>query len=109
MWLMLQADVPDDYVVSSGSNKSVKEFVNAAFQVIDIDIIWRGSGEDEVGLCSKNNDILVKVNPKFYRPSEVQTLLGDFSKISNKLGWKPKVSFENLVAMMVKSELARAH
>ncbi|MDC0243235.1 GDP-mannose 4,6-dehydratase [Marine Group III euryarchaeote] len=107
MWLMLQTDVPDDFVVSSGSNKSVREFVEAAFQVIDIDIIWRGNREDEVGLCSKSKDILVKVNPEFYRPSEVQTLLGDFSKIKNQLGWSPKINFGSLVEMMVKRELER--
>ena len=107
MWLMLQTDVPDDFVVSSGNNKSVKDFVEAAFKVINIDIVWRGNGEEEEGMCSKTKDILVKVNPKFYRPSEVHTLLGDSSKINDKLGWSPKVNFESLVKMMVESELKR--
>ena len=107
MWLMLQQSEPDDYVISSGSNYSVRQFVEKAFDCGGITIQWKGSGEDEVGACSKTGDVLVKVNPKFYRPAEVESLLGDYSKAKRKLGWKPKVKFDELVKMMVEDDLER--
>ena len=103
MWLMLQQDQPGDYVISSGENHSVREFVEEAFKVAGMNIEWKGSGLNEVG---KHHDkIVVKVSPKFYRPAEVDILLGDFSKARNVLGWKPKVSFKDLVKMMVNYDI----
>ena len=109
MHAILQANKPDTFVLATNRTETVRDFVEMSFKLVGIDLEFQGSGDSELALDIKTGQTLVQVNPKFYRPSEVQTLLGDFSKISNKLGWKPKVSFENLVAMMVKSELARAH
>ena len=107
MWLMLQQKNPEDFVISSGSTKSVREFVNFAFSVVGINIEWKGEGVDEVGLCSEKGDILVKVNPQFFRPAEVEILLGDFSKANKKLGWSPEVKFDELVKMMVEKDIER--
>lgn len=90
MWLMLQQNKPDDYVLAMGKTYSVKEFVEKAFEKIDIIIEWQGENENEVGLDSKTKDILIKVDKKYFRPCEVELLLGDSSKAINKLGWKPE-------------------
>ena len=103
MWLMLQQDEPGDYVIATGETHSVREFVEESFKVIDMPIIWVGEGINEIGKFG--DKIVVKINPKFYRPAEVDLLLGDYSKSKDKLGWKPKTSFKDLVKMMVKKDL----
>ena len=105
MWLMLQQDTPDDYVIATNETRSVREFVEVAFKCVDIDIKWQGKGTDEVGINDETGDIIVKVNPKFYRPAEVDILLGDPSKAEKKLFWKREISFEDLVDRMVKNDL----
>ena len=107
MWLMLQNDNPTDFVLSTGENHSVREFVELAFDHIGVNINWEGEGEKETGRCNSTGDLLVVVNPKFYRPSEVESLLGDYSKATNKLGWKPKMSFQELVKSMVIADINR--
>jgi len=103
MWLMLQQENPNDYVISTGETHSVKEFVDAAFEAVDMQIEWEGEGLDQIG--KYNGKVVVKVNPEFYRPAEVDLLLGDCSKAIKELKWKPKTKFNELVTMMVKSDL----
>jgi len=105
MWLMLQQDEPDDYVVATGESHSVREFTELAFKSVGIDIIWKGKGLDEVGIDSKTERVLVKVDQEFFRPAEVHQLIGDASKAKKKLGWEPEVSFEGLIEMMVEADL----
>jgi len=105
MWLMLQQDEPDDYVVATGESHSVREFTKLAFKSVGIDIIWKGKGLDEVGIESKTGRVLVKVDQECFRPAEVHQLIGDASKAEKKLGWKPEVSFEGLIEMMVEADL----
>ena len=105
MWLMLQQDTPDDYVIATNETRSVREFVEVAFKCVDIDIKWQGKGTDEVGINDETGDIIVRINPKFYRPAEVDILLGDPSKAEKKLFWKREISFEDLVDRMVKNDL----
>ena len=103
-WLMLQQDVADDFVIATGKQHSVREFVNIASQEMQINITWRGSGLDEKGYDADGNQI-VSIDPKLFRPSEVETLLGDASKARARLGWKPKYSFKQLVSEMAHAEL----
>lgn len=105
MWLMLQQDKADDYVLATNETHTVREFVEMAFKEVGVDITWQGSGVDEKGICQKTGKILVIVDPQFFRPAEVDLLLGDATKANNELGWKRKVSFEELVSMMVQSDL----
>lgn len=105
MWLMLQQDKPDDYVVATGETHSVREFTELAFREAGIDIEWEGEGVNEIGRDSDSGKVLVEVDPMFYRPTEVDLLIGDPSKAREKLGWKTKVSFEELVRMMVKNDM----
>ena len=105
MWLMLQQDKPDDYVVATGETHSVREFTELAFREAGIDIEWEGEGVYEIGRDANSGKILVEVDPMFYRPTEVDLLIGDPSKAREKLGWETKVSFEELVRMMVKSDM----
>jgi len=105
MWLMLQQDKPDDYVVATGETHSVREFTELAFKEAGIDLEWEGEGVNEIGRDIDSGKVLVEVDPMFYRPTEVDLLIGDSSKAREKLGWKPKVSFEELVRMMVKSDM----
>ena len=93
MWLMLQQDKPDDFVLATGHMHSVREFVVAAFKYVGIDIVWEGSGVSEVGKEKETGTVRVKVNPKFFRPTEVEQLLGDPTKAKTQLGWVPKVIF----------------
>ena len=104
MWLMLQQDKPEDFVIATGEAHSVREFVEKAFKEVDIKIKWSGEGIHEIGQDS-NGKILVKVLPRYFRPVEVDYLCGDPSKAFNKLGWKPKVSFDELIKMMVKGDM----
>ncbi len=107
MWLMLQQDEADDYVVATGETHKVREFVELAFKHVDIEIEWQGEGVDEIGIDKATGKTVVAVNPKFFRPAEVDILLGDPSKAEEKLGWKRKVSFEELVKRMVLSDLEK--
>lgn len=105
MWLMLQQDKPEDFVIATGETHTVREFAELAFKYAGVDIIWQGRGVDEKGFCSKTGKTLVEVDPKYFRPTEVDVLLGDPSKAKEKLGWQPKVKFEELVKMMVEADL----
>jgi GDPmannose 4,6-dehydratase len=125
MWLMLQQEKPDDYVIATGEAHSVREFVDAAFKEIGVRIEWRGKGVEEVGIiceappggdcedaresgCFREGDIIVEVDPRYFRPTEVDFLLGDASKAKRELGWEPKISFHEMVSQMVKSDLEEA-
>ena len=137
-WLMLQQDEPDDYVIATGEQRSVRDFVNIAAKDLGIEIEWQGSGADEVGVVSSINpqssalgtqhsarspqssvlspqhsvprtgDVIVRVDPKYFRPTEVESLLGDASKAKGKLGWSPRISFDELVSEMVREDLKAA-
>jgi GDPmannose 4,6-dehydratase len=104
-WLMLQQEEPKDYVIATGETHSVREFVQIAFQEIGIDIEWHGTGINEKGMDKTSKKILVEVNPKYFRPAEVELLLGDPTKAERELGWKRKVSFEELISEMVQDDL----
>jgi GDPmannose 4,6-dehydratase len=106
MWLMMQQDEPDDYVIATGETHSVREFVVAAAAVAGIEIEWSGEGTDEVGRDRATGQVVVDVDPRFYRPAEVELLLGDPSKAKVKLGWEPKISFEALAEIMMNADLA---
>ena len=100
MWLMLQQDEPDDYVIATGKQYSVKEFIGAAAPYFGMRIEWMGEGLEEVGFDWNTKKPVIKVDPKYFRPAEVETLLGDPTKAKEKLGWEPKISFEQLVEDM---------
>ncbi len=100
-WMMLQQDIPDDYVLATGKARSVREFVEAAFDETGRKIRWQGSGLEEQGVDTQSGQILVKVDPALFRPTEIRQLLGDASKARQELGWQPEISFENLVAEMI--------
>jgi GDPmannose 4,6-dehydratase len=104
MWLMLQQDEADDYVIATNETRTVKEFVDAAFKVAEINLSWSGANENEYAVNSETGKVIVKVNPKFYRPAEVELLLGNPEKAEKKLGWQRRVSFEDLVKRMVKND-----
>ena len=101
MWLMLQQDTPDDYVIATGKQYSVKEFVEEAAPYYGFNIEWRGEGLDEVGYCKNVKQNIITVNPKYFRPAEVETLLGDATKAKEVLGWEPEYDFSALVQEMV--------
>jgi GDPmannose 4,6-dehydratase len=100
MWLMLQQDEPDDYVIATGEQYSVREFVEEAAPYFGMKIAWEGEGLDEVGYDTYSGNQVIRVNPKYFRPAEVETLLGDASKAKKNLGWEPKISFKELVEDM---------
>ena len=112
-WLMLQQDQPKDYVISTGDQRSVREFVKSAGLELGMDIEWVGSGLDEVGIWLNpdldqdhiNDDVIIKIDPRYFRPSEVDELLGDAGKAASELGWIPKITFDELVREMVLSDL----
>ena len=106
-WLILQQDQPDDYVIATGKQYSVKEFVDAAFHEVGINIRWNGKGIDDKGY-NDSGKVLVEVDPRYFRPTEVEALLGDPTKAKEKLGWQPKVTFKELVAEMVREDLKDA-
>ncbi len=105
-WLMLQQSEPEDFVIATGQQYSVRDFVTIAANELGINIIWSGSGLNEVG--SFNGKDIVKVDSNYFRPTEVETLLGDPSKAKKKLGWEPRISFESLVSEMIKEDLKKA-
>lgn len=106
-WLMLQQDQPEDFVIATGVQYSVRDFVNAAATELGISVTWKGDGADEKGYDATGKCI-VAVDPRYFRPTEVETLLGDASKAKNKLGWTPKISFDQLVREMVREDLKSA-
>ncbi|XP_055996485.1 GDP-mannose 4,6 dehydratase-like [Ostrea edulis] len=106
MWMMLQHDKPEDFVISMGETHSVREFVEKAFKVVNVDIIWEGEGVNEVGKDKVTGEVRVKVNPKFYRPTEVEFLLGDCTKAKTELKWQQNYSFDALVKEMVESDVS---
>ena len=108
MWMMLQQDKPDDYVLATGEQHTVREFVNLAFGFCGIELDWQGSGVNEKGVDKATGKVLVEVNPKYFRPTEVETLLGDCTKAKTRLGWAPKTSFKELVEMMIEHDLKLA-
>jgi GDPmannose 4,6-dehydratase len=108
MWKILQMDTPDDYVLATGETRSVREFVEIALAEIGRSIEWRGKGVDEIGVDARSGKTLVRVDPMYFRPTEVDLLIGDASKAHQKLGWKPKTSFAQLVKEMIASDLAEA-
>ncbi|RMG25399.1 MAG: GDP-mannose 4,6-dehydratase, partial [Methanobacteriota archaeon] len=107
MWMMLQQEEPEDFVIATGVQYSVRDFVNAAAKELGLHIIWKGKGVNEKGFDERGKCI-VAVDPKYFRPTEVDSLLGDPSKAKKKLGWVPKISFDELVAEMVREDLKLA-
>ena len=105
MWLMLQQDHPDDYVLATGEAHTVRDFIENAFAEINEAIIWQGKGEQEIGVSKNTNKTLIEVDKRYFRPTEVNYLLGDASKAKKILGWKAKVKFSDLVKEMVKEDL----
>lgn len=103
-WLMLQQDTPEDYVIATGVQFSVREFVNRAAEVLEMKLLWSGSGVNEKA-TDENGNIIIQVDPKYFRPAEVETLLGDATKAHEKLNWKPKISFDELVKEMALADL----
>jgi GDPmannose 4,6-dehydratase len=107
MWRMLQADKPDTYVLATNRTETVRDFVTLAFKAVGITLRWEGKAEDEVGVDTATGNVVVRVNPKFYRPAEVELLIGDPKKARDELGWEPKTSLEDLCKMMVEADLRR--
>jgi GDPmannose 4,6-dehydratase len=107
MWRMLQAETPDSYVLATGRTETVRDFVNMTCKALDLNIDWRESGIDEQGIDASSGNVIVKVNPQFYRPAEVDLLIGKPEKAESDLGWKASTSLEDLCAMMVEADLRR--
>lgn len=105
MWLMLQQEKPDDYVIATNETRTVREFVDTAFKAAGIDLEWKGSGVDEIAVNKANGKTVVKVNPRFFRPAEVDILLGDPTKAETTLGWKRNIDFTELVTRMVNNDM----
>ena len=108
MWRMLQADEPEDFVLATGETHTVREFVEEAFRVLGEEIVWKGSGVDEKGYLKSNNKAVVGINPRYYRPTEVELLLGNPARAKEKLGWEPKTTFKDLVRLMVEADFKKA-
>ena len=107
MWLMLQQDEPDDFVIATGKTHSVREFVELAFREVGIEIGWQGEGVNEVGVDQATGDVVIEIDPRYYRPTEVELLLGDPTKAKEKLGWEAKVGLRELVKMMVEGDMEK--
>jgi GDPmannose 4,6-dehydratase len=105
IWMMVQAERPDDYVIATGETHTVREFCERAFAEAGISIIWKGKRVDEIGIDARTGKTLVEVDPRYFRPAEVEHLLGDASKAKKQLGWHPKVRFDELVKIMVQADL----
>ncbi len=105
MWMMLQEEKPDDYVIATNKQYSVKDFIEEAAKYYDLEIVWSGEGLEEVGKDKKSGKVIIKINEKYFRPTEVESLLGDYTKAKKKLGWEPQTSFEELVEDMCKANL----
>jgi GDPmannose 4,6-dehydratase len=107
MWLMMQQDKPDDYVLATGETTKVRDFIAHAFNQVDVEIAWRGEGADEIGVCAKTGRTLVQVDPRYFRPTEVELLIGDPTKARERLGWEHKTTWRELCEEMVREDLAR--
>lgn len=107
MWRMLQADTPDDYILATNEMHSVREFVEEAAKNLGMNIVWKGKGANEKGVDKKTGKTIIEIDPNYFRPAEVDVLLGDYAKAKKKLGWKPKVTFKELVRIMTEADLAR--
>jgi len=105
MWRMLQQDEPDDYVLATGESHTVREFTESAFSVVGRDIEWRGNGVDEIGIDKKTQEVLVEIDDRYFRPTEVDILCGDATKAHTKLNWHHQTGFEELVSDMVTSDM----
>jgi GDPmannose 4,6-dehydratase len=105
MWLMLQQETPDDYIIATGVGHTVRDFVEKAYRKIGIEIAWSGSGINEVGADKVTGEVLVQVDPQFYRPTDVVTTIGDTSKAKKVLGWSAKTDFDGLIDIMISSAL----
>lgn len=108
MWMMLQQDKPDNYVLATGAQYTIREFVVIAFSLIGKTITWKNSGLNEIG-CDENGNILVKVNPKYFRPNEVENLLGNSTKAYKQFGWKATITTQKLLKEMIECELNNNH
>jgi len=106
MWQILQQSRPDDYVLATGIPKSVREFVELAFQEVDMKLQWDGKGVDEIGICTRTGKTIVRVDPRYFRPTEVDSLQGDASKAFRDFGWEAATSLADMVAEMVQQDLA---
>lgn len=109
MWLMLQQKEPDDYILATGETHSVRELVEEAGRLLGFDLIWKGKGLKEKGIDRKTKKTIIEIDPRYFRPAEVDILLGDYSKAKKKLGWEPKTKFKKLVKIMVEADWAGEH
>lgn len=108
MWIMLQQDKPDDYIIATGETHSVREFVEEAGRMVGFDIIWEGKGINEKGIDTNTGQVIVEIDPFYFRPAEVDILVGDNTKAREKLGWQPKVKFKELIKIMIEADLKEA-
>lgn len=104
-WMMLQQDKPDDFVIATGETHSVREFVEEACKVLDIDLEWQGEGINEKGIDKRTGEVIIEIDPRYFRPTEVDLLIGDPSKAERELGWRPKIKFKELVKLMVEADM----
>jgi len=109
MWLMLQQEAPDDYVLATNETHTVREFAEIAFRELGMDIEWSGHGKDEKGTDRKTGRVLIEVDPEYFRPTEVDLLIGDYTKAKMMLGWEPAVTFRDLIRIMVEADWKRVH
>ncbi len=105
MWLMLQQEKPDDYVIATGETHTVREFIEEACKLLDMEIEWKGKGEKEKGIEKKTGKVIIEIDPQYFRPTEVDLLLGDASKAKKVLGWKAKTKFKDLVKLMIEADM----
>ena len=107
MWRILQADKPDTYVLATGRTETVRRFVEMSCLALNMEVAWEGQGEKEVGINTKTGQTIIKINPRYYRPAEVDLLIGNPAKAKAELGWEAKTSLEDLCAMMVNADIKR--
>ena len=107
MWQILQHDKPDDFIVATGKSISVRDFLIKCFNFVGIEIEWQGEGVNEKGINKSNGDIVVEIDKRYFRPLETNYLQGNFSKIKNEIGWTPETNIDQLIEIMMKSELSR--